>query len=101
MLRGPLAWRNISHRAIRARGAACLPPWCADTAGSRRPASPRLILGLYQAHDADAALFHTDWPEALLDTADGGGARLYYSARLLRNGRLTKLSAVRRRADCR
>jgi Predicted carbamoyl transferase, NodU family len=36
-------------------------------------------------------LFHTDWDEALLYTADGGGDNVQYSHRLFRDGRLETL----------
>jgi carbamoyltransferase len=36
-------------------------------------------------------LFHTDWQEALLYTADGGGDNVQYSIRAFRNGRLETL----------
>lgn len=36
-------------------------------------------------------LFHTDWQDALLYTADGGGDNAQYSHRLFRDGRLTDL----------
>ncbi len=36
-------------------------------------------------------LFHTDWPEALLYTADGTGDNTQYSVRLFRGGRLETL----------
>jgi carbamoyltransferase len=44
----------------------------------------------YDHHLAHAltALFHTDWQDAVLYTADGGGDRLFYSARELAAGRL-------------
>lgn len=47
----------------------------------------------YNHHMAHAlgALFHTDWDNALLYTSDGGGDRVYYSARRLHEGRLTDL----------
>ena len=44
----------------------------------------------HRAH-ALAALFHTDWDDALLYTADGGGDNVQYSHRLLREGRLVEL----------
>jgi carbamoyltransferase len=45
----------------------------------------------YNHHLAHAltALFHTRWDDALLYTSDGGGDRVYYSLRQLRDGRLT------------
>ena len=36
-------------------------------------------------------LFHTDWDEALLYTADGGGDNVQYSHRVFKNGRLDTL----------
>ena len=47
----------------------------------------------YNHHMAHAlgTLFHTDWNDALLYTSDGGGDRVYYSARLVRDGVLTDL----------
>ncbi|MBL8589501.1 MAG: hypothetical protein JNK46_13290 [Methylobacteriaceae bacterium] len=44
----------------------------------------------YNHHAAHAlgTLFHTDWDEALLYTSDGGGDRVYYSLRRLKDGRL-------------
>ena len=38
-----------------------------------------------------AALFHTDFDDALIYTSDGGGDRVYYSARRLVGGRLREL----------
>jgi carbamoyltransferase len=38
------------------------------------------------------SLFHTDWPEALLYTADGGGDNVQYSIRTFREGQLETLS---------
>ncbi|MBW8269065.1 carbamoyltransferase C-terminal domain-containing protein [Caldovatus aquaticus] len=53
---------------------------------------PRRIV-FYNHHLAHAlgALFHTDWDDALLYTADGGGDRVFYSARRLKDGCLTDL----------
>jgi carbamoyltransferase len=47
----------------------------------------------YNHHLAHAlpALFHTDWDEALLYTADGGGDNVQYSQRVFRDGRLDTL----------
>ena len=47
----------------------------------------------YNHHHAHAlgALFHTDWDDALLYTADGEGDRVFYSARRLADGRLTDI----------
>ena len=36
-------------------------------------------------------LFHTRWDDALIYTSDGGGDRTFYSARLLKDGKLTEL----------
>lgn len=44
----------------------------------------------HRAH-ALAALFHTDWDDALIYTADGGGDNVQYSHRLLRGGRLVEM----------
>jgi carbamoyltransferase len=54
--------------------------------------SPRRI-AFYNHHLAHAlgALFHTDWNDALLYTSDGGGDRVFYSARRLTDGRLEDL----------
>jgi carbamoyltransferase len=38
-----------------------------------------------------SALFHTDWDDALVYTADGGGDNVHYSHRLLRDGALSCL----------
>ena len=47
----------------------------------------------YNHHMAHAltALFHTQWDDALLYTSDGGGDRVYYSLRHLKDGRLVDL----------
>jgi carbamoyltransferase len=45
----------------------------------------------HRAH-ALAALFHTDWDDALIYTADGGGDNVQYSHRVLSDGRLTELT---------
>lgn len=39
-----------------------------------------------------SALFHTDWDDALLYTADGCGDNVHYSHRILKDGQLTCLS---------
>lgn len=44
----------------------------------------------HQAH-ALAALFHTDWADALIYTADGGGDNVQYSHRIFRDGAMTTL----------
>jgi carbamoyltransferase len=36
-------------------------------------------------------LFHARWDDALIYTSDGGGDRTFYSARLLKDGKLTEL----------
>jgi carbamoyltransferase len=53
---------------------------------------PRRI-SFYNHHLAHAlaALFHTDYDDALIYTSDGGGDRVYYSARRLVGGRLREL----------
>ena len=53
---------------------------------------PRQI-AFYNHHLAHAlgALFHTDWREALLYTSDGGGDRVFYSARRFAEDRLEDL----------
>jgi carbamoyltransferase len=47
-------------------------------------------ISFYNHHLAHAlaALFHTDYDDALIYTSDGGGDRVYYSARRLLGGRL-------------
>ncbi len=47
----------------------------------------------YEHHYAHAlgALFHTDWNDAMIYTADGQGDRVSYSCRILRNNRLSTL----------
>ncbi|MBM3508776.1 MAG: hypothetical protein FJX61_01370 [Alphaproteobacteria bacterium] len=45
----------------------------------------------HRAH-ALAALFHTDWDDALVYTADGGGDNVQYSHRVLKDGRLATLA---------
>lgn len=54
--------------------------------------NPRRIV-FYNHHLAHAlsVLFHTDWEDALLYTADGGGDRVFYSARRLKKERLVEL----------
>ncbi|MBI1276195.1 hypothetical protein GC177_09530 [bacterium] len=44
----------------------------------------------HKAH-ALSALFYTDWAEALVYTADGGGDNVHYSHRVLKNGELADL----------
>ena len=50
-------------------------------------------LGFFNHHLAHAlpTLFHTDWPEALLYTADGGGDNMQYSIRRFRDRRIETL----------
>ena len=45
----------------------------------------------HHAAHALAALFHTDWPDALIYTADGIGDDVAYSARTARSGELALL----------
>lgn len=62
--------------------------WLAEQGGLR----PKRI-AFYNHHLSHAlgALFHTPWQDALLYTADGGGDRVFYSARRLAGGRLEDL----------
>lgn len=55
-----------------------------------RPGIPLTFYNHHASH-ALATLFHTDWDEALLYTADGGGDNVQYSHRVLRHGRLATL----------
>ena len=52
-----------------------------------RPGIPVLFSNHHYAHGL-SALFHTDWDDALIYTADGCGDNVHYSHRLLRNGAL-------------
>jgi Predicted carbamoyl transferase, NodU family len=54
---------------------------------------PETHLGFFNHHRAHAlpTLFHTDWPEALLYTADGGGDNMQYSMRRFRDGAIETL----------
>src|SRR5436853_2582165 len=52
-----------------------------------RPGTPMHFANHHAAH-AFAALFHTDWDDALIYTADGIGDNISYSIRTLANGRL-------------
>src|SRR4051812_43247345 len=52
-----------------------------------RPDTKLFFANHHEAH-ALAALFHTDWDDALVYTADGIGDNISYSIRTLRNGRL-------------
>ena len=49
---------------------------------------PGIPVRFFNHHEAHAlpTLFHTDWNEALLYTADGGGDNVQYSHRAFRNG---------------
>ena len=85
--------RNLS-REIRIRHADCAED-ILDThallahAGLRSDAS----VHFYNHHEAHAlpALFYTDWDDALLVTADGGGDNVNYSHRHFAEGKLTTL----------
>jgi carbamoyltransferase len=55
-----------------------------------RPDADLSFCNHHLAH-ALPCLFHTDWPEALLYTADGTGDNTQYSIRLFRDGRLETL----------
>ncbi|MBV9956739.1 MAG: hypothetical protein JOZ70_15980 [Pseudolabrys sp.] len=54
---------------------------------------PDTAMFFYNHHEAHAlpTLFYTDWPEALLVTADGGGDNVNYSFRTFSNGQLQTL----------
>ncbi len=52
-----------------------------------RPETPIYFANHHEAH-ALTALFHTDWPDALIYTSDGVGDNVSYSIRALRDGRL-------------
>ena len=54
---------------------------------------PGTHLGFFNHHRAHAlpTLFHTDWPEALLYTADGGGDNMQYSIRRFREAKIETL----------
>jgi carbamoyltransferase len=54
------------------------------------PGTPTIFYNHHEAH-ALPCLFHTDWNEALLYTADGGGDNVQYSHRLFKDGRLDLL----------
>ena len=55
--------------------------------------APTSRLVFYNHHLAHAltALFHTDWQDGVLYTADGGGDRIFYSARELHAGSLREV----------
>ena len=55
-----------------------------------RPGIPVFFSNHHFAHGL-SALFHTDWDNALIYTADGCGDNVHYSHRLLRDGALTCL----------
>lgn len=55
-----------------------------------RPGIPVRFFNHHLAH-ALPALFHTDWDDALLYTADGGGDNVQYSVRVFRDGRIETL----------
>src|SRR5579859_1289246 len=69
-----------------------------------RPGIPVFFSNHHFAHGL-SALFHTDWNDALIYTADGCGDNVHYSHRLLRDGALDCLFgddrwlAQRRRVD--
>ncbi|MEX2650552.1 MAG: carbamoyltransferase C-terminal domain-containing protein [Alphaproteobacteria bacterium] len=54
---------------------------------------PDCAVRFFNHHQAHAlpTLFHTDWDDALLYTADGGGDNVQWSARIFRDGRLTTM----------
>ncbi len=56
--------------------------------------SPGVSVRFFNHHFAHAlpTLFHTDWDDALLYTADGGGDNVQYSHRLFRDGKIETLS---------
>jgi carbamoyltransferase len=45
----------------------------------------------HHASHALGTLFHTDWNDALIYTSDGGGDRVFYSARHLKDGKLVDI----------
>lgn len=55
--------------------------------------APTSRIAFYNHHLAHAltALFHTEWQDAVLYTADGGGDRVFYSARHLQGGVLREI----------
>lgn len=69
-----------------------------------RSGIPVFFSNHHLAH-ALSALFHTDWNDALVYTADGGGDNVHYSHRILRDGVLSCLFgddrwlALKRRVD--
>ena len=54
----------------------------------RIPAGHEFVFANHHAAHALAALFYTDWDDALVYTADGIGDNISYSIRALRDGRL-------------
>ncbi len=54
---------------------------------------PDTEIGFYNHHYAHAlsALFYTDWDEALLYTADGGGDNVHYSHHIFKDGEIRTL----------
>ena len=52
------------------------------------PQKPRLFFFNHHYAHALGALFHTDWKDALIYTADGCGDDVYYSHRVFKNGAL-------------
>jgi carbamoyltransferase len=81
--------RDLSHAANRS-GTPCEQLFRADRFlalnGFRADAAMRFV-NHHEAH-ALAALFHTDWDDALIYTADGVGDNVSYSVRALKDGRL-------------
>src|SRR5579871_6037842 len=59
-------------------------------AGGFRADARTFFYNHHESH-ALAPLFHTDWDDALLVTADGGGDTVNYSHRHLANGKLTTI----------
>ncbi len=51
----------------------------------------KLVFSNHHFAHALSALFFTDWDDALLYTADGGGDNVHYSMRHLKDGRITDL----------
>jgi carbamoyltransferase len=54
---------------------------------------PGIPVRFFNHHEAHAlpTLFHTDWDNALLYTADGGGDNVQYSHRVFRDGKIEEL----------
>ena len=81
--------RDLSHAANRS-GTPCEQLFRTDRFlalnGFRADATLRFV-NHHEAH-ALAALFHTDWDDALIYTADGVGDNVSYSVRALKDGRL-------------